>query len=385
MPSKLEQALKVQGIYFDVTQTSEPETFFWNAFLTVIAGDLRRLKNGAALRGIDLPTPSVAFTTDLDVNAFADKIEDEYCIIINIGTVLVLQDVFNKIFSSKEAFPQYGDPSGERGAEVGINPHIWDATTILTNPTAGGSMPVDPIRATAAALLTMLAIRFLALHEFGHIVNGHVDYRYSLGLGFRLNEVPRPEAASAFSPLDSQTLEMDADAFATQFGLHSVLQAQTYGGKIFDLLARDKKEAVNLWHTAAHVFFRLFANARLESETLSENTYPTFGARIIGHRSLIAELLLNQVSPALRQELGIEGVSVVDVCQMSMAHFQSVERAFHEMHPAEYAAHALDMYEAQIAEPEKQASAERLRHWGVLRPKLMRYAFGSETLAPVQG
>lgn len=382
MPTKFEQALRAQGSYFDPTQVADPSRTFLTSMLAVIDGDIQLIKESAAQRGFELPTPSLAFISDFELNAFADKFEDEYCIGINIGAIYVLNDVFNKIFSSQTAFPNYGDPTREQGILADVNPHIKDASVLFRNPAHQGQVPADPERANAAALLTVLAARFLALHEYGHIVNGHVDYKYSVARGFRFEEAPQPEAPNIFSPFDSQTLEMDADGFATQRGLSLALAANQYDGEIFRLLARDKTEAVNLWGTAAHVLFRLFADVRLESDTLTENSYPTFGARILAHKMLIAETLIRHNDPSVKQELGIEGESIEAVLRMGMHHFHWVETAFREMHATEFAQHAVKLYAEQASEPEQQVFEARGRHWAGLRSKLLPFAKSS--LAPAQ-
>jgi hypothetical protein len=120
---------------------------------------------------------------------------------ISHGTIAVAMDRFNRILAHPENFLQVGDPTREVAP-----PAIQLADMPLMNlDWWRWATPNCPIRRYFADLLAMTYVEIVALHEYSHLVNGHV------GL---LNERGSPR-----EPLLLQTLEMDADSTAALYAI----------------------------------------------------------------------------------------------------------------------------------------------------------------------
>lgn len=78
------------------------------------------------------------------------------------------------------------------------------------------------------ALFLEVSLLWLFMHELGHISDGHIEYVYER---FNLRAIDELKAASVpgFDSLTRQTLEMDADCFATHRLLMRMFEAQYQG------------------------------------------------------------------------------------------------------------------------------------------------------------
>jgi hypothetical protein len=189
----------------------------------------------------------IGFIAAPQLNAWAATWEDTDLIGINVGTYLVLCDLFDRMLGHPNLFPKIGNPRAETLREIAeIKTSIENATK--KNPFA----PQDAERAKYAGQLMLLAFDFLFQHEFGHIFNGHTDW-LNQTLGFCVLAEVGASAIPGLSGLDLQTLEMDADSFATLDGF-SRLNLASYNG--FFGSANDAAFALLLSH---YCVWRLFA------------------------------------------------------------------------------------------------------------------------------
>lgn len=153
--------------------------------------------------GFIKPYPYIEFkiaNTDL-IDAGAVRLDSGvYMIYISYGALLFIHDLFNRMLSHKNIFPDIGNSSVET---------LEDPTLInygILEPK--GFLPKDPIRQKFAAMLIDQAVFFMFQHEHYHILNGHVDLKYE-----ETNEMKFSEfIESKFDPLTERTLEMDADS-----------------------------------------------------------------------------------------------------------------------------------------------------------------------------
>lgn len=211
-----------------------------------------------------------AIINSLDSNAFAYATKRETAIQfdfvgINLGSILLVFESFNRMLSNPKTLPDIGDPSKEDSS-------LPTVTHVSRNTLFDEMMrycPKCPVRARMAGELSEIAIDFLFLHELTHIKNGHLDYvRYHRNA----NHLPEvfQSTGTAGDKLTLQTLEWDADCGAID---GTLIYAFNSGRRLmaqFDKLAPDLRlmnQAVyaspesitRLVQFAIYMFFRLFA------------------------------------------------------------------------------------------------------------------------------
>jgi hypothetical protein len=147
---------------------------------------------------------------DGGLNAVAgiEPIDEIDCIGINVGTAYL----FSNLFRAMLGHPRILMATGNSAKEVFRNPYNPEVLEIDLNNHRFLVRPNDPQRARFAYQLTYCAFHFVFLHEFAHLFHGHIDW-LSENLGFRRLGETGASAIPGLSPIDLQTLEMDADAF----------------------------------------------------------------------------------------------------------------------------------------------------------------------------
>lgn len=144
------------------------------------------------------------------LNAFATIFQDIDVVALNIGTIIEIDNYFI------------------RAVNTGI--FEW-----LDNQLA---------RRTLVNVLTIMAIEFIILHELGHIYNGHLEFD-SVS---RLRRMLLHEGN-----LESRTIEMDADAYATTRSFSKYLQQNIESE--MKIIASNKLDMLRFWVFATHSFF----------------------------------------------------------------------------------------------------------------------------------
>lgn len=164
------------------------------------------------------------------LNAFATIFQDIDVVALNIGTIIEIDNYFI------------------RAVNTGI--FEW-----LDNQLA---------RRTLVNVLTIMAIEFIILHELGHIYNGHLEFD-SVS---RLRRMLLHEGN-----LESRTIEMDADAYATTRSFSKYLQQNIESE--MKIIASNKLDMLRFWVFATHSFFFLFEQTFLNYDEMHlEDYYP---------------------------------------------------------------------------------------------------------------
>jgi hypothetical protein len=226
-----------------------------------------------------LPEVYLDYINNSELNAVATKVEGKYYIGVNMGAVLLLHDLFNRLLTSPLNFPHIGDSINEKAKKI-YNPELTDFSTLLvacdTSDLQGAK---DSQRRDYAVHLTALSINFLLFHEYGHIVNGHVDLLGHLYKDFTIAEFNNN--SSGFNSIMSQTMEMDADQFAFTFNLWFLdLFTQEPVKKVFNkLLYKDFVAGITDLLFASYSMFRLFGHKNCAIEQLFKHTHPPVGIR----------------------------------------------------------------------------------------------------------
>ncbi|MDH5648488.1 MAG: hypothetical protein OEY67_02430 [Gammaproteobacteria bacterium] len=148
----------------------------------------------------------------LNALAYASPSSDETpfdFIGINVGTIFTLLDVFGRILSHPDNFPEIGNASLEDAKRAYV-PYL--STDIISSHNSL-CFPNCPVRSIYSSNLATTALTFLFFHEITHLRNGHLEF-----IKENTSYIFWQEALSSnhkeVDPLILQTLEMDADCGA---------------------------------------------------------------------------------------------------------------------------------------------------------------------------
>lgn len=154
--------------------------------------------------------------------AFRDVIaEKEYRVAtISTGAILYLHDFFLYLMSRSDILPTIGLAAGERNLPFTFSPPRTypPVEALVSRKLVKSIVPIDLKRRDFAANMATAAATFLVLHEIGHCINGHLTNG-----AFNLDEIDGSTCQSPSATLRSHTLEMDADACATNYLLRQIL------------------------------------------------------------------------------------------------------------------------------------------------------------------
>lgn len=209
-----------------------------------------------------LPKVNVFYANNMNINACAFKAENQYFISINVGTVIRLKEIFDKIVNNKK-----------------IADEVFEKNNVLYN----------------SATLLYFAMIFLIAHEHSHIRFGHCDLINHLWSNSEVNFLN--EATSNCLVKDGifrQTLEYDADCCAIANVINRQIMSKDYHNRKFE----DFSKAIGLCSLSCYILFKIFDNGEHSNyenyklDELSKSTHPRPGIRIDYIMGNIATLLL---------------------------------------------------------------------------------------------
>lgn len=234
-----------------------------------------------------MPYVHFDFIDDSTINACAFKHKGREYIGMNIGAFWLLRDIFNRMLSSKDIFPEIGNLSKETGKSYKL-PTIFDDTNELNAFFKSGKIeaahpPKDPERAEYAALLTYFALHFIVCHEYGHLANGHLEFLDKINGIKLIIEMDNKRLPTVFTPLMNRTIEMNADAFAVARGMRRILNSAyppniTFANSMKDTNVQELKKLeflISAWSVSIWVFFSLLGSKRMDGNPSVEPRYPT--------------------------------------------------------------------------------------------------------------
>jgi len=206
---------------------------------------------------------------NLDVNAFAFKSDKFYFIGINAGSLLVIQQAFFTLLSHPAVLQDIGNIANETPKFDSI-PFGFPLTNKKLENISDIS-PKDTVRWHYCLFLTSCAMRFLMLHELGHILYGHIDYIAQIGARPLLSEIPQQDN-SPFSSDTLQALEFQADMFASQIYASQIDNPRSMNVLDFMLNRTSTLEEIIRGKLfAVGILFRLFAQNERRPREISKN------------------------------------------------------------------------------------------------------------------
>lgn len=269
----------------------------------------------ATIRERESEMPRIVFglTPHPEVGASVAKQDGVYCVALHYGSYYVMHRLFSRMLSSPNILPRVGDASNEKESKI-ADPCISNALALsrLDNSTV---IPISLERRFLAKLMTFHAMRFLVMHELGHIANGHYDWG---------------ENASA-SKIDLQVLEYDSDCYAA---LHS-LNDLSYYSMIMTILGtlegfkdaqmlQDKMFVNGIWIFSILSLLRINVDNLQHYEDVSQSKYPTSGVR--------ANIILSLYETFLgKRVINLDEKEHKQLIENAIEYGISVEQAFAEI------------------------------------------------------
>lgn len=199
---------------------------------------------------------------DNKINAISYHEDGKDYIEINQGTILTIHNIVLKMLEDKRMF------SG-----------IWkDASLIkrskFTMPKIKGNKIFmktgirDAKRQDLAFEISYWAILFIICHEIGHHMNGHILWLKSnnvMGLKMFDNEKFISEQINRVNwNIESQTIEMDADYFATSCAMQFIYHQKDI---------KNKLECINLWFSSISILSLLTEDRNSKNIELFDKEY----------------------------------------------------------------------------------------------------------------
>lgn len=288
-------------------------------------------------------------------SASADIFEGHGIICFDQAVVIMVSNIFQGLLCNENPLT-ISVPSNEHDVRFAL-PHgdIRPALFML------GEAPsyITDERFSLAVTLSSMCLKFIFLHEFAHIRNGHVDLLKSF-LPMASIEETAGRDQGGLSSLDHRTLEWDADRvaylLATDFGLNRLL-----GGPYPEFPTEVRKDAFLKLHVGYYILFRLLQEIEGASTSYELRYHPLPADRL---------LLLAAKAQAVAAHMGFE-LSTEEIGQTIRIGENVWESAF------------LDPDQARIAYvTDSHEIIAMLNNWNLLRPHLVPLNRGTTELAP---
>jgi hypothetical protein len=213
-----------------------------------------------------LPDIHINFIDNKSFNAYSFKNNDSYYIGINKGTILNLYSFFNYSLSFPNVLSYIGNNENEIEPDFNIN----NLKEIIK--------PKDKQREIYAEGLFYFATLFLILHEYAHIINGHLDF-----INKKTNFIFKiVNSLGKKSELNSQTLEFDADRYAANIVIKNIINRYQNNLNLQEDIQpyfQSLEEAFFLWTFATYTVFRFLGKNEYNFEKLDKYPHPYPGFR----------------------------------------------------------------------------------------------------------
>jgi hypothetical protein len=276
------------GKRFDLQTWPRPDIF--EHFIELANYVIELIHSGAPY----LPKPYIDILDNTTLNACATKIAGRYVIAIHMGTILLHHEIFYRMLSHRDTFPDIGDPSLESRKNKVFDAQITDFATLYFMPgTEEIIIPKDKIRLRIGQVFEDLVLVHLIAHEYAHIIFGHVDYLATLQINPTIYENPNIENELGVDPLILQTLEMDADRFAARIGVAFLELYQENSDNLHPELRQfysNWPDLIKYWDIATYTSKRLFGSGRNNLANYKNLTHP-----LPGLRQIISVLMMTSI------------------------------------------------------------------------------------------
>ena len=232
--------LKYGGIYL-LDKNSD------DIYISDLLEDSNKIINGLISKNNKLPSVYIGIINNQNTNACAFSKNNQYYIGIMKGTI-------NKY---KEFIDSYMD--NLKGKTLRI-------------------LKQDNIE-NYKAIFLLYAVRFTIFHEYGHIVNGHCNFKKSINKYDFNFEISNADYSNSKN-IDSQTREMDADTFSIKKCIDQIFTSEElkclekYGIKDYSI-----DELLICLSCSTYIMFSVFTKSKYDLTKLENNSHPPLGIR----------------------------------------------------------------------------------------------------------
>jgi len=365
---ELNQAFLSQGGIYDLSQ-AEGGTYF-KQLIQSFNNHLNRFKDPM----LNLPDVHIGFINNSTLNAVAGRYKSKYFIGINVGTIMILDDLFNRMLSNPNILIDYGDALSETNMEKVFTVQMTDYENLF-NINGEAALPKDKVRQNLARHFTAQALKFLVTHEYGHIVCGHLGYLDSLGLDQSLKEADGfIDNKINFTPIFSQTLELDADSIGIVYTIRSAQYLLSIAlPDEFKLFYKNLNDTLSLWLFPIYSLWKLSDNNEPNSKEFHNLSHPSPSTRQYITIATISTMLIS--SP---KDFKLDGEEIKRLVAALHQTTLDVENAFSEISEQIFD-DSLLMLNSEVIDH----SILLQKNWNNVRPLLEPFAFVK--LAPLDG
>lgn len=264
-----------------------------------IRNDYRHLENRAkeisfsVSKGYGEARKPVAFRyiNENEFNAFASMEQDRYWVELNAAVPLLVMMLFYRMFADHRILPHL-DSSGTPASDFEL-PFIVDPENF--DRRVNWHIKTNAVRAFAAGTIADLCSTFVILHEFGHVICGHLEGLNHFDRGDRLAEFVSRSSAPKANILKArqrskrrQAWESEADMIAAMLLTQFVDDLTKHAadnerlGRVF-----TEKDGFHREHTLAIAVSALFAmfcymqGARRQLGADSNHPHPQVRSRYV--------------------------------------------------------------------------------------------------------
>jgi hypothetical protein len=218
----------------DWSLLSEPDADLLLSYWDIVQREVEAMREAiASITKTPVPKIYVDFFTSNTANAVVfPRKYGGYWIGVSSGTHLVVTSALGHIFRHRELLPDIGNPSIENliaplhlvGQQVHAPQDPTPIEVIDWSPQyfplrhksrlASAKQPKNPVRRSAYIVCIVAFFQYLALHEIGHIFKGHLELLRQRSVSALAFSEQVGESWNALTPIESQAIEVDADAWA---------------------------------------------------------------------------------------------------------------------------------------------------------------------------
>lgn len=305
------------------------------------------------------PLAYVDVIENSEFNACVTKAGGAYYIGIYAGAIDITFNVFYRMLASNRLFPHIGDILKESDT---VKEEEATTMNMFHLDPYRYVFPKDPVRQNFAEFLIINLLTFLVLHEYGHVVNGHCGYRETLGTKVQIDQ---KYSEGLLNYLDWQTLEMDADSFATNKGVE-LLHLRFEG--VFPISEALKStftnwlSALQVWFFSIYTFYRIFGYCNDIKNFKSGEHHPP---------SLRATMIMGNVWSIFQQKAYNRNI-LNEIAPMCLKSIYDVEDAFVEISKQKGDLRPL-MF--SVTEQAQAHSKFLMRNWNQVRPLIEPFAY----------
>jgi hypothetical protein len=276
----------------------------------------KQLLSSLVNQGTDKISVYVDIIDNNSLNASIKKEGDYYFIGIYRGIIDLLINIFFRMLSNKNVLQEIGDVGKENGIEKIFDAQVTNVEH-LQNEFTEHMMPRDKERCMMAHVYILEVVEFLVLHEFAHIIGGHLDYSKSsfnsLVIDFR--EEGEEDAALIF-----QAFEVFADDFAIRTKLNILNGVDGNDFIMRPIKHQEWPTIIKQWLFPMYTFFRLFGHTNSQY-SLKDDLHPPPAARF--------NMILNNLGYCLESKFGFSDSEKLR--EVFLATMMEVECAFDEI------------------------------------------------------